>query len=278
MTVEPASAVKVWTLITGGGTGLGLALARRFAEAGEDLILSGRDGEALEAAAESLRRPGRSVRTFPRDLSFPGAGTALAADVAAAGLEVGCLVNNAGFGIAGPFAEADPEREREMLYVNVLSLLELTRACLPGMQARGRGRILNVASTAAFQPGPWFAAYYASKAFVLSFSEALASEVGSMGVTVTALCPGATRTGFQRRAGIPDSALLRHASMDADRVAACAYRALARGEAVAVPGLANRLAVLAVRLAPRAWVRWCLGRMQMPSERSPSSPHSDRGF
>lgn len=265
MAKRDLSAENEWTLITGGGSGLGLAFAQRCATAGERLILSGSDAKRLDEAAEGLRRGyGIEVRVFPRDLGLPEAGAGLAAAIAAAGCKVGCLINNAGFGLAGAFLEADAAEERRMLQVNVHAVIDLTRAVLPGMLNRGRGRILNVASTAAFQPGPWFAAYYASKAFVLSFSESLSEEVRNKGVTVTALCPGPIRTGFHRRAGVRETPWLRYASMDAARVADCGYRAMRRGRAVAVPGWGNRAAYWAVRLSPRAWVARFMSVMQKP--------------
>jgi len=159
-------------------------------------------------------------------------------------------VNNAGFAVSGPFAEAPERAELDLLRVNILALVHLTKLVLPGMLARRRGRVLNVASIAAYMPGPLMAAYYASKAFVLSFSEALAVEVAGSGVTVTALCPGSTATGFADAAGVQNSELFRSA-MDAATVAQAGYDGAMAGRRVVIPGLMNRLRVLVARLAPR---------------------------
>jgi hypothetical protein len=165
------------------------------------------------------------------------------------------LVNNAGIGTSGPFADTDAAAEADLLQVNIISVVELTRPCLADMLARRRGRILNVASVAGFLPGPMMAVYYASKAFVLSFSEALAEEVTGSGVTVTALCPGPTITGFQRRAGIGGARYLRGRwVMQSAPVAEAGYRGALEGRRVVVPGLANRMIVQALRFLPRAGV------------------------
>ncbi len=162
------------------------------------------------------------------------------------------LVNNAGFGTHGPFAESDLQSQLAMLQVNVVALTHLTRLVLPGMLARGSGRILNVASTAAFLPGPYMAVYYASKAYVLWFSEALASETAGSGVTVTALCPGPTRTEFQKRAGIGEAPLFKGNLTSSVEVARIGYDAMMRGRSSVVAGLANKLSAFAIRFMPRS--------------------------
>ena len=161
------------------------------------------------------------------------------------------LVNNAGFASNGRFDTLPEERIREEILLDVLTLTELTRKYLPGMRSRRRGRILNVASTAAFVPGPFMAVYYAAKAYVLSFSEAIAEEVRGSGVTVTCLCPGATKTGFQDRAGVQRTLLVRLGLADAAEVAAAGIRGMMQGKAVVVPGITNKLVALSPKISPR---------------------------
>jgi len=241
-------------LITGASGGIGLALAREAAADGFDLVLVARNGEALGALAEEARDAhGVSVRAIAKDLAVPGAPAEIFAELAGAGVHADVLVNNAGFGTWGRFAELDPEGELRMVRVNVLALTHLTRLFLPGMVERGRGRVLNVASTAGFLPGPLMAVYYASKAYVLSFSEALAAELGGSGVTVTALCPGPTRTGFQGAAKMEGARLVSGLVPvhDAATVARAGWRGAMRGKRIVVPGLLNKLSVQSVRLGPR---------------------------
>lgn len=255
-------------MITGASSGIGLAFAERCAAGGDRLILTGRDGMRLEALAARLRRDaGAEVRIIPWDLALAGSGAGLGAELRKEDLRVASLINCAGFGAAGEFAGMDPALENEMIQLNIISLVALTRAALPWMLERRHGRIMNVASTAAFEPGPYMAVYYATKAFVLSFSEALGAELRNTGVTVTAFCPGPVRTGFQKRAGVPDSWQLKYASMDADKAAAAGLRGMARGKAVVIPGLGNLMGVWAVRFAPRALVTWGMAILQKPRKR-----------
>jgi short-subunit dehydrogenase len=251
-------------LVTGASAGIGRELARRFAAGGHDLVLTARRADELRALADELSAEhGVAVRAVPADLSDPVAPRTLFDEVAAAGLAVDVLVNNAGFGMYGPFAEADPDRLLAMVQVNVAALTHLTRLFLPGMVARGRGRVLNVASTAAFQPGPLMAAYYASKAYVLSLSEALAFELRGAGVTVTCLCPGPTRTEFAAAAVVGGSRLFDSPYvMDAAPVAEAGYRAAMRGRRVVVPGLLNRLGAFATRFVPRPLLMRVVHRIQ----------------
>jgi short-subunit dehydrogenase len=251
-------------LVTGASAGIGKELARRFARGGHDLVLTARRTDELRALADELRTAGGAAHVFPADLSDPTAPRALHDAVEAAGLTVDVLVNNAGFGVYGPFANAEPDRLLAMLRVNVLALTELTRLFIPGMVARGRGRVLNVASTAAFQPGPLMAGYYASKAYVLSLSEALAHELRGTGVTVTCLCPGPTRTEFASAAAMHGSKLFDSPNVaDAAPVAEVGYRATMRGRRVAIPGALNRLGAFGTRFAPRSLLMRIVERIQV---------------
>ncbi|OWK40252.1 SDR family NAD(P)-dependent oxidoreductase [Fimbriiglobus ruber] len=246
-------------LVTGASAGIGKELARVFARNGHDLILTARREAELRALADELARShGAAVHIFPADLSDPAAPRALYDKVAAAGLNVDVLVNNAGFGVYGPFADADPVRVAAMVQVNVAALTDLTRLFLPGMVARGTGRILNVASTAAFQPGPLMAVYYATKAYVLSLSEATAYELRRTGVTVTCLCPGPTRTEFATVAAMEDTKLFDAPyAMEVGPVAEAAYRATMRGTRVVVPGVQNWVGASLARFIPH----WLLLRI-----------------
>ena len=196
-------------LITGASGGIGEDLARLIAAGGRDVVLLARSAAKLQALADELTRSHRvSSTVVAMDLSAPGAADEVARTLAERRISIDMLVNNAGFGTLGEFAREDPVEQSRMLQVNVVALTMLTRFLLPGMLERRRGRILNVASTAAFQPGPVMAVYYASKAYVLSLSLALTEETAGTGVTVTCLCPGPTRTGFQERAQMGKSRLL----------------------------------------------------------------------
>jgi short-subunit dehydrogenase len=239
-----------WTLITGASSGIGLELAKLFAADQFNLVLVARDEARLNQLAAELRtRHGIQVKVLARDLSAPSAAQEIFEALTDTPISV--LVNNAGFGAYGPFAKADLRTQSDMTRVNMTALVELTHLFLRPMLARGSGRILNVASTAAFQPGPNVNVYYASKAFVYSFSYALSREVESSGVTVTVLCPGTTRTEFFVRAGMRPAG--RWPMMDAREVAQTGYRGCLRGKRVVIPGLMNRLGALLAKLAP-AWL------------------------
>jgi len=243
-------------LITGASAGIGRELARLAARDGQNLVLVARRRDRLdELAGELTAAHGVQVTVLPADLGAPGAAVGIAQSLTSASITIDCLVNNAGFGTLGPFAETDCARQLEMIDVNVGSLVELCRLFLPGMIARKRGRILNVASVAGFVPGPYMATYYASKAFVLSFTEALATELRGSSVTVTASCPGPTATEFGSVASSEGTNLFRNNVADAPSVARHAYRAMLAGKVVAVPGLMNKLIAQSVRLAPRAILR-----------------------
>lgn len=254
-------------VVTGASSGIGRELARALAADAHDLVLVARSQERLESlAAELAAEYGIAARVIVADLSSNGAPEAVEGAVSAEpGRPVDTLVNNAGFGTYGPFAETPLEESLGVILLNVMALTELAGLFLPGMLERGRGRILNVASTAAFQPGPRMAVYYATKAYVLYFSEAIAQELAGSGVTVTALCPGPTRTEFHTRAEMTDSRLLhKSAMMDAQAVARAGLRGMRRGKRVVVPGAANRFGLLGARLLPRRLLTRLVGAIQAP--------------
>jgi uncharacterized protein len=249
-------------LITGASGGIGLELARVFAAEGYDLALVARSGDKLAALAAELERAHRiSVKSVVKDLAREPSSQELFDELQREGLAIDVLVNNAGFGSYGHFAELGLASQLEMIRLNMLSLTALTHLFLGPMLARGRGKIMNVASTAAFQPGPLMAVYYASKAYVLSFSEALANELSGTGVTVSALCPGPTRSDFQGRAGIAGSRLVR-SMMDSRTVAEQGYRGLLSGEAVVITGVMNKLMALLTRFLPRKALTQIVRKMQ----------------
>lgn len=244
-------------LVTGASGGIGRELARLLARDGHELILVARRRDLLEGLAGETG----NARVLTADLSDHSAPAAIVEQVP----DVDILVNNAGHGDFGRFGESDRRRQLAMIDVNVRALTELTHRYVPGMLERRRGRILNVASLAAFQPGPLMAVYYATKAYVLSFSEALHEELRGSGVTVTALCPGPTASGFFDVARIPRNRLVSARGLPSStQVASEGYRAMLRGRAVAVTGLGNRVLATSVRLAPRALVRRAVHRIQRP--------------
>ena len=242
-------------LVTGASGGFGLAFAELFARDGWNVVLVARSEERLNAIAADLRtRFNVQAVSFAHDLAQPGAGERLFAAVTAAGLTVDALVNNAGFATAGLFSKIPLVDEREEITLNVLTLTELTKLFLPQMLARRSGRIMNVASTAAFQPGPTMAVYCATKAYVLSFSEALSNELEGSGVTSTCFCPGATVTGFAERAKVDDSALFKRKLPDAASVAPAGYRAMLAGKRLEIPGTLDRVGTIFPRILPRALI------------------------
>ena len=258
-------------LVTGASGGIGREFARLLAADGFTLVLVARDEARLSELAEELRRThGVQSTVIATDLSEPSAARDIHCFLQKRGVSVDVLVNNAGFNVYGPFHESDGEQELRMLHVNVIALTHLTKLFLPEMLARGRGRILNLGSTGSFSPGPRDAVYCASKAYVLSFSEALAEELAGTPVTVTALCPGPTATRFAERAGIADIRLFEHGVMAAADVAAVGYRALMRGRRVVVPGIANKLMTFSIRFSPRRLVTYfskiLLGRKETRCE------------
>jgi short-subunit dehydrogenase len=243
-------------LVTGASAGLGKELAWLLAAGGHDLVLVARRRENLEAlAAEIKGKHPLQVHVLAEDLAKPGAAARVAGAVAERGLAIDVLVNNAGFGGSGAFVQRDLAREMEMIQVNIVTLVELTHLLLPAMVSRKSGRVLNIGSTAGFVPGPYMAIYYASKAFVNSFTEALSVELEGTGVTATVSCPGATATEFAQVAGNDKSPLFKSGVMGAREVAQDAYDAMMRGEPLSVAGFANKVKIASLRVAPRGMVR-----------------------
>ena len=240
-------------LITGASSGLGEEFARQLARENYDLVLTARREERLKAvAAEAIKLGSSKVEVIASDLGQRGAAQELYREVSARGLSIECLVNNAGFGTHGIFHKLPLEREVDEIDLNITALVSLTRLFIDGMVTRRRGTIINVASTAAFQPVPYMATYAATKAFVLNFSEAVAFEVKPSGVTVMALCPGPTRTEFQGAAGVDTSSFPSFAYMDAKTVVAQALASAKRGKAMRINGIMNQVMAQSTRLSPRS--------------------------
>jgi short-subunit dehydrogenase len=243
--------VQNWVLITGGSSGIGLELAKIFAANDYALILVGRDGSKLQNAIQEIGLPRDKIKIFAKDLSDKNAPADIFSELQRENIFVSVLVNNAGFGRNQAFAETSLSEQSEMIVVNVTALVQLTRLFLPAMIARREGKILNVASTAAFQPGPFMSVYYASKAFVLSFSYALADELEGTGVTVTTLCPGPTQTSFHQRAGrFHSKKILTFWMMDATEVAEIGFRGLMNGKRVVIPGFLNKVGFVFAKFLP----------------------------
>lgn len=242
-------------LITGASSGIGRELARLFASGGAGLVLVARSEDKLhELANELAAKHGIEVHVLPADLTRPAGPSEIVEALAQRHIDVDVLVNSAGFGARGSIADIGVERQLAMIEVNAVALTQLIAMLLPGMLERRHGAILNVASTAAFQPGPNQAVYGATKAYVLSLTEALAEEVRGSGVRVSCLAPGATDTGFAARAGMQGTRLFRRGAMNAGRVARAGHDGLRRGKTLVVPGVRNRVLAFSVRLSPRALV------------------------
>ncbi len=248
-------------LITGGSGGIGYELAKLFARDRHNLILVARNADKLNQVAAELQSFGVSVKTFALDLAQSPAPKFLFDQLQREGTIVDILINNAGFGALGEFATMPEDQILGQIHLNITALTELTRLFLPPMISRRGGRIMNVASTAGFQPGPLMAVYYATKAYVISFSEAIANEVRASGVTVTCFCPGATDTAFAKRAGNDKTRIFKKfGAMDADTVALHGYRAVMEGRTLAISGAQNWIVAQSTRFAPRKLVtaisRW----------------------
>jgi len=270
-------------LITGASSGIGRALAHQFADHGYDLVLVARNAAALNDVGQSVsrlrqgsgaaRRSDVEAATLPRgadqvrattiaaDLSLPRSATALVEQISGRGIQIDVVVNNAGFGLQGEFAQLPLERQLEMIQLNATTLTELTRLLLPAMLERRSGGVLSVASTAAFQPGPLMSVYYATKAYVLSFTEGIAEEVADRGLKVSCLCPGPTETEFAQRAQMTRTNLFKASVMGVDDVARAGFDGWNAGEVVVVPGFSNRRGTLVVRLLPRSLVRRAVKRL-----------------
>ena len=257
-------------LITGASSGIGRELAKCFAAEGCRLVLVSRKRQALQVLADELHLAHKTQsEVLPADLSEPGSPARLFDHFQVNGTKMDVLVNNAGFGAHGAFATLSVERQLDMVQVNITALMHLTRLLLPAMIQRRHGGFLNVASTAAFQPGPGMAVYYASKAFVISFTEAIAEELAGTGVRVTALCPGPTATNFNREANARFSHGFLRTAMSPEAVARAGHRAFRDGKFVAIAGVRNLLLAESVRLVPRSFVRkiakWLNAPSDMPS-------------
>ena len=246
---------KLTALVTGASGGIGEELARLFAADGHDLVLVARSEEKLNGLAGELSaKHNVTARVVASDLARAEAPREIFNEMEREGVTVDALVNNAGIGSWGLFAETDLSRELELLQINVVALTHMTKLFLPAMIARGRGYVCNVASTAAFQPGPLMAVYYASKAYVLSLTEALANECEGTGVRVSALCPGPTETGFVAAAGMSESKLFDRGAMSARDVAVAGYKGLLAGKTLVIPGARNALLARTVGFMPRKLV------------------------
>ncbi len=253
-------------LLTGASGGIGYAMARVFAEKGYNLVLVARRKEPMEMLADEVNKKyGIETSIVIQDLAQEGAGKKLYEAIDHMGIHPDILINNAGFADYGKFVERGWEKVRDMIMVNILALTEITRMFAADMVRRGSGKILNVASTAAFQPGPLMAVYFASKAYVLSFSEAISNELKGTGVTVTALCPGPTQSGFVERAEMSSSKMFRVIKpVSSEKVARYAYHALMAGKVVAIPGLLNKMSAMSSRFFPRSIVRYFMRKISDP--------------
>jgi uncharacterized protein len=251
-------------LITGASSGIGYDLCPLFAADKYDLLIVARNKSKLEEIALRLtKRYQTKVIPIAMDLSIEDSADLLYAEIKKRSLEIEVLVNNAGFGLLGEFAGANYRRLNEMMSLNIVTLTKLTRLLIPEMLNRGSGKIMNVASTAGFQPGPLMAVYYASKAYVLSFSEALANELGDSGVTVTTLCPGPTATLFQDVAGANKTLLFSKGNMmSSPEVALAGYRGMLKGKRLVIPGFRNKLLVVLVKFLPRSWILMFVRKIQ----------------
>jgi short-subunit dehydrogenase len=252
-------------VVTGASAGLGAHFARLFAQDRHNVVLVARRRDKLDQLATELHQAyGVQTTVIAADLSDRTTPRRLYEELTQAGIEVEFLVNNAGFGTSGVFAERELAHQLDMIELNITALTHLTGLFLPAMIARGSGRILNIGSGAGFLPGPFMATYYASKAYVLSFTEALAEELRGTGVTATVLCPGPTATEFAQVAGVGSAALFRDAA-DAASVAQYGYRAMLAGKTIAIPGMTMKLAVQSLRMSPRAVTRALARQLNKPA-------------
>jgi uncharacterized protein len=252
-------------LITGASSGIGKALAENFAKDGYDVILAARSISKMESqAAELEKRYSITATAIAADLESDEGAANLYKEIKNRGFTLNALANNAGYGTFGEFKDSTLQSELAMMQINMTAIVVLTKLFMPDLLATN-GKIINTASTAAFQPGPYMAVYYATKAFVLSFSEAIAAELEGTGVTVTALCPGPTASGFQDKADMHASALVKNKNLPtSEEVAALGYQAMQRGQRVYIPGIINWLMVQSLRLTPRSLVTKIVKAMSKP--------------
>ncbi len=250
-------------LITGASSGIGWELAKLFAGDKSDLVLVARRKERLDALAEELKDEfGVDVYVLPKDLSDPEAPKEIFEELKAAGIDVDVVVNNAGFGLRGPFANIDMDGQIDMVQVNVVALTHLTRLFLPGIIERGRGGILNVGSLAGFQPGPNLAVYYATKAYVLSLTEAISEEITNPNINISCLAPGPVKTEFGEKSALDDSLLFKMSLMDVGPVVREGYEGFRQGKVIVLPGIKQKLIPLFLRFTPRFLVRKIVKSLQ----------------
>ncbi|MCF6095023.1 SDR family oxidoreductase [Microaerobacter geothermalis] len=250
-------------LITGASSGIGKELANLFAKDGQDLVLVARKEDQLRQLAKELTsRYPINIKVMGKDLKDPSTPQQIYDELKQENIQIDFLINNAGHGLYGEFIKTDVNEEISMIDVNMKALTLLTKFFLPGMVQRQQGGVLNVASTAAFQPGPLMAVYYATKAYVLSFTEALENELKGTGVKVTALCPGPTKTGFSQRANLGESKLFQSGVMNVQEVAQIGYQGFMQGKSIVIPGMKNRLLAFLVRFLPRKTVTQLVHQVQ----------------
>jgi short-subunit dehydrogenase len=243
-------------LITGASNGIGMELAKVHASKGDNLVLVARNKVILDELKVVLEKKHNvNVYTIGKDLSVQNSAQDVYTEIQNQNIQIDYLINNAGFGDYGLFAETDWQKENQMIHLNITTLTQFTKLYVQEMIKRGQGKIMNVASTAAFQSGPTMAVYFATKAFVLSFSEAVDNEVRDKGVTITILCPGATESGFQQVAAMQESKLVKGKKLPTSKeVAEYGYKAMMKGKTVAIHGFKNWLLAVSVGLMPRSWV------------------------
>lgn len=249
-------------LVTGASSGIGLQLAELFAKGGHDLVIVARREKLLESVASRFKENyGINVTVIPKDLTLKKSPQEIYNEVKALGIEIEILVNNAGFGAVGEFTELDHKRQIDMINLNVNALVSLTKLFLPDMIEKNRGGILNVGSLAGFQPGPYASIYYATKSFVLSFTEGLYEELKGTDIKVSCLAPGPVNTEFGEVSGLDKSFLFKTGTMSGKEVAEEGYRGFKKGKLIVIPGLGNRLLPLLVRIMPRFIVRMVTARL-----------------